>query len=286
VTRLLAAFGALLLASATVPGGRDAAGARETRVEPWESAGPGIERGAVVLPANREGWRTRVVLVRLDPARYRFRLRARLRGGEPGWTVDRAPEAAALAINAGQYSGIVPWGWTVMGGKEIRPPGHGPLSTVVAWDRSGRVRWLAPAAIPAARASGEIVEAFQSYPTLIDEDGGIPRQLREPGSGVDIAHRDARLAIGALEDGRLLIALTRFYTLGPLAASLPLGPTLAEMAALMREQGSRRAVSLDGGISAQLMVREQGRRRAWRGWRAVPLGLVAEPVGGSRGRGE
>jgi hypothetical protein len=50
------------------------------------------------------------------------------------------------------------------------------------------------------------------------------------------------------------------------------------MAAVMRRLGCERAVALDGGISAQLMVREEGRARIWRGWRAVPFGLVAEPV--------
>jgi hypothetical protein len=50
------------------------------------------------------------------------------------------------------------------------------------------------------------------------------------------------------------------------------------MAMLMRRLGCRRAVALDGGISAQLMVREGRRARLWRGWRAVPFGLVAEPV--------
>lgn len=276
MTRRLAALVALLCVAAA-SGARTSPGA-DIVVEPWHASAPGLERGAIVLPPNGEGWRTRVVLVRVDPRRFRFRLRARMRGAEPGWTVDRAPHTAVLAVNAGQFSGIAPWGWTVMGGEEIRPPGHGPLSTAIVWDRAGRVRWLAPDGIASARAGGEVVEAIQSYPTLVDEQGAIPRQLREAGLGVDVTQRDGRLAIGELHDGRLLIAITRFYSLGPLSPSLPLGPTLAEMAALMRAQGCRRAVSLDGGISAQLLVREEGTRRAWRGWRAVPLGLVAEAL--------
>ncbi len=56
---------------------------------------------------------------------------------------------------------------------------------------------------------------------------------------------------------------------------MPFGLTLAETAHLLQEQGCRRAVALDGGISSQLLVREaDGRERAWRGWRKVPLGLV------------
>jgi hypothetical protein len=37
--------------------------------------------------------------------------------------------------------------------------------------------------------------------------------------------------------------------------------------------GARKAVALDGGLSAQLLVREQGRAHTWAGMRRVPLGL-------------
>ena len=101
--------------------------------------------------------------------------------------------------------------------------------------------------------------------------------MREPGLGVDVDHRDARLAIGTLEDGRLILAITRFYGLGALSPSIPLGLNLAEMAAVMRGLGCTRAVSLDGGVSAQLMLRDNGRTEVWHGWRRVPMGLIAEP---------
>jgi hypothetical protein len=41
--------------------------------------------------------------------------------------------------------------------------------------------------------------------------------------------------------------------------------------------GARRALLLDGGISGQLLVREEGRTRSWAGLRKVPLGLVVLP---------
>jgi exopolysaccharide biosynthesis protein len=98
---------------------------------------------------------------------------------------------------------------------------------------------------------------------------------------VDVAHRDARLALGVDRDGRVLLALTRFAGLAGALDALPFGPTVPEMAALMGALGARRAVLLDGGISGQLLVRERGGRvprvRAWRGLRAVPLGLVVAP---------
>lgn len=47
--------------------------------------------------------------------------------------------------------------------------------------------------------------------------------------------------------------------------------------------GARHAVMLDGGISAQMLIRPQGGAgRQWRGLRPVPLALVVLPrVGGA-----
>jgi exopolysaccharide biosynthesis protein len=102
--------------------------------------------------------------------------------------------------------------------------------------------------------------------------------LRAAGRGVDVAHRDARLAIGELRDGRILIALTRFDAVGEALETLPFGLTAPETAALMGALGARRAVLLDGGISAQLTLRgADGQRKSWRGIRRVPLALVARP---------
>lgn len=281
--RALAACFAVLLAAVSAPAARPPTGALTLPGMTWHESAPGFERAEFDLPGSNGWWRTRIVAVRIDPARFRFRLGARIQGTGPGWTVDRAPESAVLAVNAGQFSGLAPWGWVVMDGHEIRPPGHGPLSTAVAWDASGRVRWLAPSEIGAERGAGRTVEAIQSYPTLVDERGEIPRPLLESGLGVDTEHRDARLAIGALADGRLVVAITRFNGLGPVSPALPLGLTIGETAEVMLGLGCRRAVSLDGGISAQLLVREGGRTLAWRGWRPVPLGLVAEPAAGGGG---
>jgi len=109
-------------------------------------------------------------------------------------------------------------------------------------------------------------------------DGVVPAALRREDAGVDLRHRDCRLALGVLRDGRILIALTRFDGLGGVLAPLPFGPTTPEMAALMGALGAQRAVLLDGGISGQLLVRdEDGATHLWEGWRRVPLGLVAFP---------
>lgn len=247
----------------------------------WTRYGPGLDVGLADLSAPGEGRRTRLVVARIDPRRFRLRLETALTPDFvlPAWRVDRARAPAALAVNAGQFSGIVPWGWLVLGGKEVRPPGRGPLSSAVVIDGSGAVRLVPASDIERVRAQGGVRFAFQSYPTLLEEGGRIPEALRHARSGVDLAHRDARLGLGVLTDGRLLLALTRFRGLGGAGEFLPLGLTNPEMAAVMGALGCRAAVALDGGISAQLLVRApDGRTRTWRGIRAVPLGLVANPT--------
>ncbi|HEX7078733.1 MAG TPA: phosphodiester glycosidase family protein, partial [Candidatus Eisenbacteria bacterium] len=105
----------------------------------------------------------------------------------------------------------------------------------------------------------------------------VPPALRTPGSGVDLSHHDARLALGTTRDGRMLIAMTRFDVMSEAAGSIPLGPTTPEMAAVMGALGASDAVMLDGGISAQLLLRDPARKAPleWRGLRRVPLALIA-----------
>lgn len=247
----------------------------------WRAVRPGLDVAELSIGGSGEAWRLRVILVRLDPRQHRLSLARAVRetGFLGAWTVDSAPPDASLAFNAGQFDGGTPWGWVVLDGREVQPPGVGPLSMAVVVDTSGALRLIEAGAIAGARATGGIVQAFQSYPALLVGDGDVPAALRSAGHGIDVAHRDSRLAIGALRDGRVLVALTRFDALNGVLASLPFGPTAPEMAALMGGLGCTRAVMLDGGLSAQLLVRDgDGRASEWSGMRAVPLALVARPL--------
>jgi exopolysaccharide biosynthesis protein len=189
--------------------------------------------------------------------------------------VEETPSNAVLALNAGQFSGD-PWGWLVEDGVERQRPGTGPLAPGVVVATDGTVQLVQPdslrAMLPHAR------QAFQSYPTLLGANGEIPFALRTAGSGVDLDHRDSRLALGLLADGTVLIAMTRFEGLGGVLDNIPLGLTTPEMAAVMGALGSRPAVLLDGGISSQLLIRDGQEAHVWSGWRRVALGLVAVPV--------
>ncbi|AHG92938.1 Protein of unknown function DUF2233, periplasmic (plasmid) [Gemmatirosa kalamazoonensis] len=259
--------------------GPDAALAAAVR---WRAARPGLDWGELVLAADvgaaLPALRVRVIVARVDPSRVALALHAAARpsGGAGPWDLDAAPADAALALNAGQFTDAGPWGWVVHRGREIQAPGAGPLSAALVIDDRGRARVVPADSIAELRASGSAAEAVQSYPALLDGDGTLPAALRAPGRGVDLAHRDARLAACELRDGRLLVALTRFDAgVGDALGGVPLGLTVPETAALVGALGCRRAVMLDGGLSAQLLVRDaEGRTHRWEGLRRVPLGLV------------
>ena len=244
----------------------------------WQRVAPGIDWASVRLAGHGAAWRIRAIVVRIDPRLVRFRLDTAFdnSGMAAAWSIARAPNDARVALNAGQFVGSMPWGWVVVHGRQFLSPGRGPLSTAVAIDTAGRVRWI-PGDSLAEPISG-VEAAFQSYPTLLEGDGGVPAPLRAPASGpaaVDLGHRDARLALGNLRDGRLLVVLTRFDALDGAMDFVPFGLTTPEMAALMGALGCRQAVALDGGISSQLLIRDpEGHTYSWRGLRNVPLGLV------------
>jgi exopolysaccharide biosynthesis protein len=221
--------------------------------------------------------RATLIVAEVDPTRTALALDIAREGDTMGpWTIDRAPADAQIAFNAGQFADAGPWGWVIHRGREWQPPGLGTLSAAVVVDSTGRVRVLGSGQIAAARARGGWVEALQSYPVLLDR-GQAPRALCAPGT-VDRAHRDIRLALGVRPDGRVLVVLSRYAGAGPAGTRLPIGPTTLEMAEIMRRLGAAQAVMLDGGLSAQLLVRDDAGTHRWAGLRAVPLALVGRPV--------
>ncbi len=241
----------------------------------WRIASTGVEWGELTLSGAGEAWRIRVILVRIDPSAVRFEMMVpprRANGFAGRWTVDEAPRDALVAFNAGQFTSG-PWGWLVTGGVLRQPAGTGPFAPGVAINAAGEVR-LVPRDSLALLT--DVVEGFQSYPALLQGDGEVLPALRTPGAGVDLTHRDSRLAFGLLRDGRVLLALTRFEGLGGVLEVVPFGFTTPEMAAIMGALGASRAVLLDGGISGQLMVRDQGRTREWNGLRGVAAGMVVK----------
>lgn len=241
----------------------------------WKKAGTGVETAELRLAAAAPASRVRLILARVDPARLAFRLEQRHDDERtPAWEVESLDGAARVAFNAGQFRHGRPWGWLVLDGREAQVPGSGPLSMAFVVDTRGIAKLVDASEIEAARAGGEVALAFQSYPTLL-VGGRVPGPLREENLGVDLRHRDSRLALGILRDGRILIALTRFDIGGGLLRPVPIGPNARETVAIMGALGCVDAVMLDGGISSQLLVRDdRGTTQMWPAYRMVPLGLV------------
>ena len=245
----------------------------------WRPLGSGITWSEVRLAGRGEAWRLKLIVARIDPRRATLTLDTAFTAGRAraAWSVDRAPEDAVIAINAGQFARALPWGWVQLSGREFLAPGTGPLSSGIGIDSTGRIRWIDGASIGDPLTRRGLAWGFQSYPTLLSSGGRVPDELQAPGRGIDVAHRDARLAIGTTSDGQFLIALTRFDGVGSALGFVPFGLTTPEMAAVMGALGARDAVMLDGGISSQMLIRDSSGEHRWTGLRKVPLALVVRP---------
>jgi phosphodiester glycosidase len=256
----------------------------------WKPLAPGLEWAELRLACPAPVWRARLIVARLDPREVQLTLAMDLTREDmrPAWSVDRAPEDALLAVNAGQFASAMPWGWVMIDGQERLPRGHGPLASEVGIDADGRVHWAHGDSLAAGGTAGApaILTGFQSYPTLLAGNGVVPEALRTQGSGLSLTHRDARLAIGETRDGHLVIVMTRYDAVGEMGEGIPLGPTTPEMAAIMGALGATDAVMLDGGISAQMLLRDPTQRDplCWRGLRRVPLALIARERAPAIGR--
>ena len=244
----------------------------------WQPAAAGVWRAEAAMAQKGPLASVRVVALKLDPRQVRFELVTALRDQSTrgAWTVDSLPAGALAGFNAGQFTGAVPWGWVVRDGHEEQPAGAGSLAMAFVVDDSGGVALLEPRELPVHRPRAML--AFQSYPALLVGRGDPPRELAAAGRGVNLDHRDSRVALGQLADGSVLVAVTRFTGLGPAGERLPWGPTVGEMAAWMRARGCRRAVLLDGGMSGQMAVRAADHTLTqWKNLRPVPLALLAMP---------
>lgn len=233
------------------------------------------------------GVRARVIVVDIDPARVRLDLEiARDGDAVRPWSLDDAPADALVAFNAGQFTDDGPWGWVVHHGREWQAPGVGPLAGAVIVDSSGTVTIRSttlPGAQPSAVGSAAMQrvaarpisarEALQSFPLLLLAGKPAPL-LCDPTANMDRTHRDIRFAIGVRPDGHVLLALTRYEGVGEFSSRLPVGPTTHETAEIMRRLGAAQALMLDGGLSAQLLVRDGSGTHRWEGMRRVPLAIL------------
>jgi uncharacterized protein YigE (DUF2233 family) len=250
--------------------------ARSPRLQ-WHGHAP-LRWAEWAVALGTRGVRARMIVVDIDPAGIALSLEiARDGSAVVPWSLDDVPPDTPLAFNAGQFTDAGPWGLVVHRGREWQPAGLGPLSGALVVDSGGRVSVAGPTRLDGVRASGGVQEALQSFPLLL-ENARAPSLLCSATTPLDRTHRDIRFAVGVRADGHVVLALSRYEGAGALAARLPVGPTTPEMAEIMSRLGARDALMLDGGLSAQLLLRDGGVTHRWEGLRRVPLAIVGRRV--------
>jgi hypothetical protein len=172
----------------------------------WNAVRPGVWQSEMKMATTGPLAKVRVVAIRLDPSRLDFSLDTATSdyGMRGAWTIDALPPACVLAFIAGQFTGGYPWGWLVRDGVVSRKPGLGTLAMAFVLDSrtvSSRLTSYRPCAGMCAWLS--------IVPVAAGCDG---REPWEPAAraGINLNHRDSRLALGILDDGSLVVALTRF----------------------------------------------------------------------------
>lgn len=235
----------------------------------WRDSEPGLRLGAFeVRTEGRSFSENRIAVLELDPARFRFELAA-----APGFERRTAAEwmrdsSIVAAMNTGLFRvNGTPQGIVMLDGTR-RSALAGWLDVVVAIE-DGR---LQVTDIEGARTLPPGASAFQTLPWLV-RDGRVVLGVT---SGVRLSrtHRDRRITLCLGDDGPVRILLSNFEVFGQNAGRIPIGLTIPEQAIIASAAGCRDAVALDGGISAQLVVRMGQRLHRMPGWRRVPLMLL------------
>ncbi|MEP6834639.1 MAG: phosphodiester glycosidase family protein [Gemmatimonas sp.] len=247
----------------------------------WKSDDGSIKWGEWRVRLGSQKLPIVVIVAVVTSRRTQLSLDIKRDGDQVGaWSIANAPANARFALNAGQFTDDGPWGWVVHRGNEQQKPGTGVLAGALIVDTAGRWSVIDANEILAHRWSLAVREAVQSYPTLVGSLGRIPAALCADSKDVDRTHRDTRLVVGTRISGELILAMTRFDGLGEPAQRLPIGPTSLEMVEIMRALGAARALMLDGGLSAQLLIRTANSAipKEWAGWRKVPLALIGIPT--------
>ncbi|HKH83866.1 MAG TPA: hypothetical protein VKA25_09290 [Gemmatimonadales bacterium] len=127
----------------------------------WRQGARGLDWAELELWGASEAWRTRLIVVRVDPVVMELSLEAAFTRSR-GWTIADADSTVALALDAGQFRHSLPWGWVVSKGEELLQPEYAPLAGAVVLDSSGAVRIVAPNDVATERERGAAREAFKA----------------------------------------------------------------------------------------------------------------------------
>jgi len=202
----------------------------------WLSIDPGLDRREIVIPFQAQGFAERLILFRIDPAFFTFRVRYSpgfpryISEWDPSTTLRAGPTAARLVFNAGYFDeNNAALGLIVSDGRSFGASyvDLGGMFSVMDGRPSIRSLIYQPYEL-----IEPLEQAVQSFPTLIYPDGS-------PFDKEDNV-RARRTAVGQDAEGRV------YLVIAPHTAF-----TLAELAAWLHasDLGLTIALNLDGGGS-------------------------------------
>ncbi|MDP2308911.1 MAG: phosphodiester glycosidase family protein [Pseudomonadota bacterium] len=228
----------------------------------WEEVSPGLSLADLALRRPPNPHVFDVVLARIDPARWRFRV-----WGTPEFAPAAVGDLAAraglaLAVNASYFSDDGPLGLVVSDGAARGRQGKNRAAHFVlrAGERIPRIINEKGAVL------GTLEQGFQGFPSIMTR-GLTYTYLRYGGRGFDVLHVDRRTAACTRADGTVMLLVTD---------TLTNGLSLAELATVLGGLGCVDAMAFDGGSSTGMTIRVDGYTRTVANLEPVPVILGIE----------
>lgn len=223
----------------------------------WRELEPGLAVADLALRRAPNPHVFSVVLARIDPAQWRFRVWGTpdFAPGSVGSLAARA--GLALAVNASYFSDDGPLGLVVSDSAARGRQGRNRAAHFVV-----RVGESAPRIINEKRAVlGALEQGFQGFPSIMTR-GLTYTYLRYGGRGFDVRHVDRRTGACILRDGGVVLLVTDTVTNGL---------SLAELATVFGGLGCVDAMAFDGGSSTGMAIRLKGHTRTVVNLEPVPV---------------
>ncbi len=223
----------------------------------WDEIAPGLAVADLALRRPPNPHVFDVVLARVEPARWRFRVwgTPEFAPGPVGGLAVRA--GLALAVNASYFSDDGPLGLVVSDGAARGRQGRNRAAHFIqrAGDRGPRIINEKGAVL------GTLEQGFQGFPSIMTA-GLTYTYLRYGGRGFDVSRVDRRTAACLLRDGAVVLLVTD---------TLTNGLSLAELATVLGGLGCVDAMAFDGGSSTGLAIRVDGHTRTVANLAPVPV---------------
>ncbi len=229
-----------------------------------EELEPGLSHGLVELRRDPNPQVVPLVLVRVDPELWRFRLLA-TKDFQRRTVQDVAVQhpAVTLLVNASYFSEEGPVGLLVQDGRRRSRQGSVWAAHFLV-EAGQRPRIVNRKEAP---LDEDLVQGFQGFPAIMSE-GETFAYMRYGGRGFPVHELARRTAVCTDAEDLVWIVVTD---------TLTNGLTLSETATVLGGLGCQDAMGFDGGASSQLHLEAGGHIISIDGLEGVPVAMALEP---------